>query len=130
MSWPPPDPDRLHNTAIVSPSDPSSFSSDHDYVEAFRSRQSKDQGRLPPGSEGTLDQRQVYQTYNNHHRRPNYPMSAARKSNHGGQAWRDSEGDQLKDFGVDEEIDFYDEDDIPLAELLRRRKGRDSTGNH
>lgn len=33
--------------------------------------------------------------------------------------WRNSEGEALADFGVD---DSGEEDDIPLAELMRRRK--------
>jgi len=28
----------------------------------------------------------------------------------------------LDDFGVDETVEFYDEDDFPLAELLSRRR--------
>ncbi|CAG8978593.1 hypothetical protein HYALB_00011743 [Hymenoscyphus albidus] len=36
--------------------------------------------------------------------------------------WTNSEGERLRDFGVDEEGE--DEDDIPLGELLRRRKAR------
>ena len=39
----------------------------------------------------------------------------------GGESWRDSDGDRLDDFGVDECAEFCDEDDIPLAELVRRR---------
>lgn len=42
----------------------------------------------------------------------------------GEEAWQNSEGDRLKDFGVDEEADFYDEEDLPLTEVLRRRKSR------
>lgn len=38
-------------------------------------------------------------------------------------AWRNSEGERLDDFGVDEEVDI-DEDNIPLNELARRRKNR------
>lgn len=45
-------------------------------------------------------------------------------SNSGEEGWRDSEGDRLHDFGVDEEAEFYDEDDIPLAQLIQRRRGR------
>jgi palmitoyltransferase len=49
----------------------------------------------------------------------------------GEEAWRNQEGERLADFGVDEEADFYDEkdvgiaddDEVPLAELVRRRKG-------
>lgn len=40
----------------------------------------------------------------------------------GEEAWQNSEGDRLKDFGVDEEADFYDEEDLPLTEVLHRRK--------
>ena len=40
----------------------------------------------------------------------------------GEEAWRNKEGERLADFGVDEVADFYDEDDLPLAELIRRRK--------
>lgn len=40
----------------------------------------------------------------------------------GKEGWTNSEGERLRDFGVDE--DAEDEDDIPLAELLKRRKAR------
>ena len=43
-------------------------------------------------------------------------------SESGEEGWQDSGGNRLKDYGVDEVIEFYDEDDIPVAELLRRRK--------
>ena len=39
----------------------------------------------------------------------------------GEEGWRNSEGERLADFGVDEDAEFYDEDDLPLAELMRRR---------
>lgn len=42
----------------------------------------------------------------------------------GEEGWRNKEGERLADFGVDEVADFYDEDDVPLAELIRRRKLR------
>ena len=38
-----------------------------------------------------------------------------------GHEWRDADGERLDDFGVDEEVDFY-EDNVPLSELIRRRK--------
>lgn len=37
------------------------------------------------------------------------------------EVWRDSEGDRLDDFGVDEDAEYCNDDDIPLTELLRRR---------
>ena len=44
------------------------------------------------------------------------------KDDAGEEGWRNKEGERLADFGVDEIADFYDEDDLPLAELMRRRK--------
>lgn len=44
----------------------------------------------------------------------------------GEEGWRNKEGERLADFGVDEVADFYDEDDVPLAELIRRRKAASS----
>ncbi len=40
----------------------------------------------------------------------------------GEEGWRNKEGERLADFGVDEVVDFYDGDDVPLAELVKRRK--------
>ncbi|KAF1959098.1 zf-DHHC-domain-containing protein [Byssothecium circinans] len=44
----------------------------------------------------------------------------------GEEAWRNSEGERLKDFGLDEEVEFYDEqeadENMPLAQLLERRR--------
>jgi len=46
-------------------------------------------------------------------------------SDSGEEGWKNSEGERLRDFGVDEDAEFYDEeDDIPLSELIARRKGR------
>jgi hypothetical protein len=39
----------------------------------------------------------------------------------GEETWRNREGERLKDFGLDEETEFYDEDEVPLAQLLRSR---------
>lgn len=39
----------------------------------------------------------------------------------GEKAWKNSEGERLRDFGVDEEIEFYDEEDIPLGILMQRQ---------
>jgi palmitoyltransferase len=46
------------------------------------------------------------------------------KGREGEAAWRNSEGERLKDFGVDEDVEFYDEqdDDLPLSELIARRQ--------
>lgn len=36
--------------------------------------------------------------------------------------WRNKEGERLADFGLDEDAEFYDEDDLPLSEIMRRRQ--------
>lgn len=36
--------------------------------------------------------------------------------------WRNKEGERLADFGLDEDAEFYDEDNLPLSEIMRRRK--------
>ena len=45
------------------------------------------------------------------------------------QPWTNGEGERLEDFGVDEETEVYGaeedgggDDDVPLAELIRRRR--------
>lgn len=45
----------------------------------------------------------------------------------GEESWRNSEGERLADFGVDEDIEFYDEDDLPLSEIMRRRQMQNAT---
>lgn len=39
----------------------------------------------------------------------------------GEEVWRDSAGDRLDDFGVDENVEFYDDDQMPLAEFMERQ---------
>ncbi|KAI9687291.1 MAG: Palmitoyltransferase [Bathelium mastoideum] len=40
----------------------------------------------------------------------------------GEEAWKNSEGESLADFGLDEDVEFYDEEDIPLSVLMQRRQ--------
>ena len=104
--------------------------SSDDYARAFRERQRLDFARLQPTS--ALSARQL------RGREDSYinvsPSSSTREdaqkiseAEGNGLAWRDSEGERLEDFGVDEEIDLYDEDDVPLAELIRRRSAHERT---
>lgn len=43
------------------------------------------------------------------------------KPGEGEEGWRNSEGERLNDFGVDEDVEFYDEDEVPLGELMKRK---------
>jgi palmitoyltransferase len=38
--------------------------------------------------------------------------------------WRNKEGERLADFGLDEDAEFYDEDNLPLSEIMRRRQAQ------
>lgn len=129
-SWPPPDPDRMHRKKLDYVQPPSLEVSSHDYAQAFRERQRLDFARLRPTPALSASQRvnqEVSQTNVG-------PSSLAREDTQNvsdaegdALAWRDSEGERLEDFGVDEELDLYDEDDVPLAELIRRRGAHERT---
>ncbi len=126
LLWPPPDPDRMPRSKLRLV-DSSAFirsttmESNQDRVDAFRQRQRQDMNRLSHKSPSTVHGR----TYRAHRSDDNeapeavgheLAESSALPINEKG--WRDSEGDRLDDFGVDEDVEFYDEDEVPLAELL------------
>lgn len=124
IGWPPPDPDRMprikrtfesseafiHNTSAVND------------IEAFRQRQAQDRLRQA-NTENDLQRRVPFS------KRFNADLELTEEDadefdDEGEEAWRNPEGDRLGDFGVDEDAEFYDEttvdDDVPLAEILRR----------
>lgn len=126
-SWPPPDPDRMPRSSnrpafeqpFVYDEDLSTIGTD---VEAFRRRQKEDLKRYYAGA---ITSRQPFrERYRGEQRRDeSFASQSNRYDDLGGrkQGWRDSEGDRLDDFGVDEDAELNDEDDVPLADLLRRR---------
>lgn len=132
--WPPPDPDRAykrHGKAVNGDAFvfQDSRMSDRETVDAFRARQAedvvrrrkpfverleesvrRDEGeRYEYGDETSGDEEEEEKEYAN---------------GEGEEGWRNSEGERLMDFGVDEDVEFYDEqeDEIPLAELIARRR--------
>jgi palmitoyltransferase len=136
-SWPPPDPDRMPRTerhldpneAFTYPNKPLS---NYDEMEAFKMRQREDLLRRQnqpeihhrkPFHERHGSSADVVLEYNNNTEYGNGVDDSASES--GEEGWQDSGGNRLKDYGVDEVIEFYDEDEIPLSELLRRRKARE-----
>lgn len=138
LSWPPPDPDRMSRFPRQSPNDrafnrENETASDQDRLEAFRERQLEDLKRFDHGSSTTIRRDSCdhgfsamirRRDFRNQQAKNGYPSPNSSESEKEG--WRDSEGDRLDDFGVDEDIEFYDnEDDVPLAELLRSRSKKD-----
>lgn len=100
---------------------------DEERVSAFRRRQQGDFGRLAHGSSGTILRRRVGSVGNEY---DNLHSSQQPNNDNGGQdkeGWRNSEGDRLDDFGVDENAENFDEDNIPLAELIRKRQAQSET---
>ncbi|MCJ1313049.1 Palmitoyltransferase [Agyrium rufum] len=121
--WPPPDPDRMFSRTSVKPQgNPFLYDSpghtNTDQLEAFQARQQYDLQRRE-GNEYHIQRREPFhQRYG----KSNLPVTEKPINQPGEEAWRNSEGDRLEDFGVDEDVEFYDEDDVPLAELIRRRR--------
>lgn len=129
MTWPPPDPDRIPipkgSFPLHDPEIPLSYASARDQVEAFDSRQAADMDRTRPYS--------IVQRRKRFHERfqdePSYESDEdglpgpayGDEPDEGEESWRNAEGERLRDFGVDEDVEFYDEDDIPLAVLMERR---------
>jgi palmitoyltransferase len=91
-------------------------------INDFRQRQQQDYERRL-NHDSTIRRRQVF------HKRfdeSGSPVSSSQvdrevdESEEGEESWRTQEGDSLADYGVDEEAEFYDEDDLPLSELAKR----------
>ena len=91
-------------------------------VEAFRRRQREDLKRYNAGA--TTSRQPFRERYRDEQRRDESFASQSDRTDDlvsRRQGWRDSEGDRLDDFGVDEDAELNDEDDLPLADLVRRR---------
>jgi len=91
-------------------------------IEAFHKRQQGDAQRWNTNSSPIRKRRLFHDRYD-----PNSDTMISftddeSEADDGEEGWKNSEGERLRDFGVDEEIEFYDEDDVPLAELIRRRR--------
>lgn len=132
LSWPPPDPDRMrrsnNRTNFSEPFTHEESVSPNHAIYAFRQRQLEDMKRFDQGAPTTTRQRQFPGRFGSTDQGLSKFAPKSRESNDysssGEVGWRDSEGDRLDDFGVDEAIEFYDDDDdIPLAELLKKRRG-------
>ncbi|KAJ9610460.1 Palmitoyltransferase [Cladophialophora chaetospira] len=127
-SWPPPDPDRMPR--VERPHDANgAFVHDRDHLsqdqemEAFKRRQEADYQHRADFY-GVQRRKPFHQRFGSDSSTPVDDGSADldEDSNSGEEGWRDSDGNRLKDYGVDEDVEFYDEDSVPIAELLRRRR--------
>lgn len=130
MSWPPPDPDRIPFPARYLQNAVShvgqSYSSAREQIEAFQRRQANDLSRPRPF--GDIQRRKRFHDRFNQETPPDSDGEGqpgpvyGDDSDEGEESWRNAEGERLRDFGVDEDVEFYDEDDVPLAVLMERRR--------
>ena len=130
VSWPPPDPDRIPLPVSANQGHqlPQTYASAREEVEAFKRRQSDDLKRQRPASEVQRRKRfhDRYKEFEDNEvdREVSPERASVHASDEGEESWRNSEGERLGDFGVDEDVEFYDEDDVPLGVLIEQRKQR------
>jgi palmitoyltransferase len=130
IGWPPPDPDRIPRKMRrmgldESYNDGVEPKSNEEELEAFRQRQAQDLKRWEAKYEPLRRRQPFHQRYDKTALQQNdmsSPNMYVEGEGEGEESWRDNEGQALHDFGVDEEAEFYDEEDLPLAELMRRRR--------
>lgn len=120
--WPPPDPEKLRRAARGWPAATrdyeaefreASWMSPEQEKEAFRKRQMEDEKRRRK----LVAELEEIDDYDDDDDDDN--MNERRNQGIPGFGWMNSDGERLRDYGVDE--DSQDED-VPIAELLRRRR--------
>ena len=104
----------------------SNLASDQDRLDAFHRRQRHDLLRFDRGNSDTIHRQMSHEDETDYNQQEDISdndllSSSATSTGHG---WLNSEGDRLDDFGVDEDADDCGDDEIPLAELLRRNKAK------
>ena len=132
--WPPPDPDKIRRAARDLPAARHSYEQELREMEldpeerkrAFKERQERDlkRRRLLVAELEEVDDYDMVDDKDVH----DGAEPPAERGFDGAKGWTNSDGDRLRDYGVDEEAeggtidDAEQDDDVPLGELLRRRK--------
>ncbi|KAI9171866.1 palmitoyltransferase pfa4 [Paramyrothecium foliicola] len=125
--WPPPDPDKMRRAGREWPAAKRNLEAEiqdlnltpEEQKAAFKERQERDL-RKRQMLMAELEEVDSYEVMNDDEMHV--------YDNHGnaeGRDWTNTDGERLRDYGVDEEaedIETLPEDDIPLGELLRRRR--------
>ncbi|OLN86816.1 Palmitoyltransferase PFA4 [Colletotrichum chlorophyti] len=127
--WPPPDPDKMRRSAQggwPGARDAESirvprYGSKEEELNAFKTRQEADLRRWESQRSQLMAELEEVHEYelDDSESDDGYEQGAD-----GEPGWTNADGERLQDFGVDEDEDMTDTDDenVPLAELLRRRK--------
>ena len=133
QSWPPPDPDRMPRVLRFNDAE-EAFTQQHEdlspeqELRMFKERQQADFLRREM-QDGVLRRKPFGDRFDRETDSPleqDY-LEEDEDDASGEEGWQDSDGNRLRDFGVEEDLEFYDEDDIPVAELLRRRQQQNPT---
>ncbi|PVH76397.1 palmitoyltransferase pfa4 [Cadophora sp. DSE1049] len=120
--WPPPDPDKMSRGERVErqKEDERVYGTPEEEMAAFRKRQQQDHKRWKrkeDGDEESEDEESGSESESEDDEEEEARTEAQKR-------WTNRDGDTLHDYGVDEDAEVLSEDDIPLGELLRRRKAR------
>lgn len=94
-------------------------------IEAFRQRQVADLRRFQKDATPIVRRIPFYDRYEStpqQEENPSQQLDSTDGVISGEEGWRDPEGDRLDDFGVDDFVEFYDEDNLPLATLLQQQR--------
>jgi palmitoyltransferase len=121
-AWPPPDPDKVPRAPrrLDQDLEVQHYSTPAEEKEAFQKRQQEDfERRRRPVVEDTVEE----DSGSDEDELVEYE-SEYEEDLDGQESWTNSDGERLRDFGVDEDAEVFADDDIPLGELLRRRKAR------
>jgi palmitoyltransferase len=130
--WPPVDPDKLPRSPLGSQTgrgENAFIHGDGDEVQAFKERQQEDYRRwetmrannVRVGSK--LRSSAAADKFSSQGENTDEEDDEEYEEGMDGESgWTNSDGDRLRDYGVDEEAEMIVEDDIPLGELLRRRR--------
>lgn len=121
--WPPPDPEKIRRAARAWPAARRDYEAELRELDvdvtpdqrkmAFKERQDADNKRRRRLiAELEEDENDAYADDDD----------ADDISFDGGPGWTNSDGERLRDYGVDEDTEMTLDDDVPLAELVRRRK--------
>ncbi|KAI9044719.1 putative palmitoyltransferase with autoacylation activity Pfa4 [Aspergillus affinis] len=126
VSWPPPDPDRIPMPSkqhLSSGIATGAGNYGRDEIEAFNRRKEEDlnRSREELGIQRRRRFHNRFEKSNDNKKQENESSDDIDRSEDGEEGWRNAEGERLGDFGVDEDAEFYDEEDIPLGVLMRQR---------
>ncbi|GFF38884.1 palmitoyltransferase with autoacylation activity Pfa4 [Aspergillus lentulus] len=128
LSWPPPDPDRIPLPAKREDMSAAIAAADASYHRAVQARNMQRSNDASHSGGGHIQRRKrFHDRFNENKTKVQDSESESDTSDDGEvqdgeEGWKNSEGDRLRDFGVDEEAEFYDEEDIPLGILIQRRR--------